>query len=284
MASRGSYPHPVIDNADDVSSSFEVINVLVDTVSQDIEITYEIRTDDPDIRHLLETGHAVHSLHWRCSSTISTGEMKPVEVQRTQAGFKLRAWLDQQDVKGKVDAYVRIIVAKELKDHCWINQHPDYEGAKFDLQPGDVLADGGYIRFDASKLYDPLNPPVGSCFKFVSSKQHKGIKVTFDGDDTVDVQIPEKTFDQFKLFSHRPDLQISLVVLPALLETLSFIKLNKLNGEDEPLDDRAWYVEIDKQVEARGGWDKSLLELAQKILENPIDTSIRTGLISEEED
>ena len=281
MASRGSYPHPVIDNADNVSSEFDVINVLVDTIQQDLEITYEIRTDDPDLMQLLDSGHAVHSLHWRCSSTISTGEMKPTEYQRTLAGFKLRAWLDQQLVKGKVDAYVRIIVAKELKNHHWTNQHPDYEDARFDLQPGDVLADGGYIRFEAAKLYDPLNPPVGSCFKFVSSKHPKGIKVSFDGDETVDVQIPEKTFNQFKLFSHRPDLQISLVVLPALLETLSFIKSNR---DVEPLEDRAWYVEIDKQVEARGGWDKSLLELAQKILENPIDASIRTGLLPEEED
>ena len=281
MANRGSYPHPVIDSADYVSSYFNVINVFVAPCHQDIEITYELRTDDPDLVGLLESGHAMHSLRWRCSSTISTGEMRPKEYERTPAGFKVRAWLDQQWVKGKVDADVRIIVQKELLNHSWTNQHIDYGGASFDLQPGDVLADGGSFRFDAEKMYDPLNPPVGSCFSFVRSQHHKGIRVAFDGDETISVQIPEKTFDQFQLFSHRPDLQISLIALPALLETLSFIKSN---GEEEPLDDKDWYVEINKQVEANGGWDVSLLELAQRILENPIDTAIRTGIISEEED
>ena len=262
-------------------SDFKVINVLVDTSLQDIEITYEVRTDDPDLMRLLDKGYAVHSLRWRCSSTISAGEMEPVEYQRTPAGFKLRAWLDQQLVKGKVDADVRIIVKKELLNHRWTNQHDDYEDACFDLQPGDVLADGGSFSFDVEKMYDPLNPPVGSCFRFVRSTHRKGIKVAFDGNDTVDVQIPEETFDQFHLFGHRPDLQISLVVLPALLETLNFIKSN---GEEEPLDDKVWFMEINNLVKARGGWDKSLLELAQKILENPIDTAIRAGLMPEEED
>ncbi len=283
MASRGSYPHPVIDIADDVSSDFNVINVLVDTSQQDIEISYEIRTDDPDLKHLLDNGYAVHSLRWRCSSTISTGEMMPEEYQRTPAGFKLRAWLDQQLVKGRVDADVRIIVAKELPNHRWTNQHADYGDACFNLQPGDVLADGGSFLFDAEKMYDPLNPPVGSCFRFVCSPHRKGIKVAFDGNDTVDVQIPEETFGQFHLFGHRPDLQISLIVLPALIETLDFIKTNE-EKEEEPLDDKAWYMEINKLVKARGGWNQSLLELAQKILENPIDTAIRAGLMSEEEE
>ena len=283
MANRGSYPHPVVDSADDVSSDFEVTNPRIDSSQQDIEVTYDVRTDDPDLRRLLENGGAVHSLRWHCSSTISTGEMTPTEYQRTPTGFRLRAWLDQQQVKGRVDAHVRIIVAQELKNHRWIRQHADYGDANFDLLPGDVLADGGSFSFDAEKMYDPLNPPVGSCFRFVRRPRHKGIKVAFEGNETVDVLIPEKTFDKFQLFSLRPDLQISLVVLPALMETLNFIKSNKEN-EEEPLGDKVWYVEIDKLVEARGGWQQSVFELAQKILENPIDMAIRTGLVSEEEE
>ncbi|KZX58226.1 hypothetical protein A3709_01815 [Halioglobus sp. HI00S01] len=281
MANRGSYPHPVIDTADDVSSNIEVINILVDPTQQDIEITYEVRSDDPDLITLLDSGSAVHSLRWRCSSTISTDEMEPTEYQRTPTGFRLRAYLDQQLVKGDVWADVQIVVAKELLSHRWTRQHVDYGNASFNLQPGDVLADAGSFKFDAKKMYDPLNPPVGSCFKFVrSTSLHKGVKVAFDGNETITVQLPEKTFDGFQLFSHRPDLQIGLVVLPALVETLHFIKSN----EEEPLDDKVWYNEIQQLVEDRGGWDQSLLVLAQKILENPIDTAIRTGLTSEEDD
>lgn len=282
MVNRGSYPHPVIDAADDIASDIEALNVSFAPTQQDIEITYEIRTDDPDLFRLLDSGEAIHSLRWRCSSTISAGEMRPVECQRTPTGFYLKAWLDQELVKGEVVADMRIIVAQDLNGFSWERQHADYLGAKFDLQPGDVLADAGSFRFNANKLFDPLDPPIGSCFRFVrSTSLYKGIKVTFDSNDTVDVQIPAKTFDEFKLFGFRPDLQIALVVLPALIETLSFIVANR---EVESLDDKAWFVAIEKLVNDRGGWGVSMLELAQKILENPIDTAIRTGLVSDEED
>jgi len=282
MANRGSYPHPVIDAADDVASDFEVLNVLVDPSQQDIEITYEIRTDDPDLTRLLDSGVAVHSLRWRCSSTISAGDMKPEVTHRTATGFKLRAWLDQQLVKGDVVADARVILTNDMDGHRWEKQHAEYDDARFDLLQGDILAEAGTFNFSADKLFDPLDPPIGSCFRFVrSTSRHKRIRVTYDSDDTVDVQIPAKTFDDFKLFGHRPDLQIALVVLPALMDTLRFIKENR---DEEPLDDKAWFNAIEQLVFDRGGWDQNILEIAQKILESPIDTAIRTGIVTEEED
>jgi len=282
MANRGSYPHPVIDASDDVDSNFEVLNVLVDPSQQDIEISYEIRTDDPDLIKLLESGVAMHSLRWRCSSTISADDMRPKVTHRTPEGFKLRAWLDHQLVKGDVIVDVRVILVEDLNDHFWAKQHAEYGDARFNLLQGDILAEAGTFNFSADKLYDPLNPPVGSCFRFVrSTSLHKRILVTYDSDETVDVQIPAKTFDDFKLFGNRPDLQISLVVLPALMDTLRFIKENR---DEEPLDDKTWFNTIDDLVKDHGGWDKNILELAQRILESPIDTAIRTGIMIEEED
>lgn len=282
MANRGSYPHPVIDAADDVASVFEILNVLVDPSQQDIEITYEVRTDDPDLIRLLENGAAKHSLRWRCSSTISAGDMMPEITHRTSTGFKLKAWLDQQLVKGDVVADARVILTSDMNGHRWQKQHPEYGDARFDLLQGDIIAEAGTFNFSADKLFDPLDPPIGSCFSFErSTSRHKRILVTYNNDDTVIVQIPAKTFDDFKLFGHRPDLQIALVVLPALMDTLWFIKENR---DEEPLYDKAWFNAIEQLVEDRGGWDQNLLELAQKILESPIDTAIRTGIVTEEED
>lgn len=284
MAKRGSYPHPIIDAADDVASDFEVHNVLIDAGQQDIGITYEILCDDPDLDKLLRNGDAKHSLRWRCSSTISTGEMKPEVYRQTSTSYGLRAWLDQELVKGDVFADVRVIATRLIQGHTWVRQHPEYGSASFGLQVGDVLAEGGQISFSAEKLYDPLDPPIGSCFRFVrNTNNQKGIRVAFDSDETVDVRIPAKTFDDFKLFSNRPDLQISLVVLPALMETLRFMKANADSG-DEPLDDKIWFQAINKLVGARSEWKHPILEIAQKLLDNPVDTAIHTGLNTDEED
>jgi hypothetical protein len=195
--------------------------------------------------------------------------------------------INWRDVTAGGSAYVEWVSSSSLAgstacEHRWQRQHADYGEATFDLKPGDVLADAGSFRFNAEKLYDPLDPPIGSCFKFVrSSSLHKRINLAFDSDEVVQVRIPAKTYDGFKLFSHRPDLQVALVVLPALMETLDFIKGTR---DQEPLDDKAWFISIDQLVADRGGWDQSILDLAQKILESPIDTVIRAGLVFEEDE
>ncbi len=53
-----------------------------------------------------------------------------------------------------------------------------------------MLADGGSIAFEADKLYDPLDPPIGSCFKFVEDPNlRRGIRVTFEEDDAILVRL-----------------------------------------------------------------------------------------------
>lgn len=283
MARRGSYPHPIIDNADDVDSTFDVRNVRLDYSQQDIEITYEIICDDPDLDRLLDEGLATHSLRWHCSATLSTGEMRPEVYRRSPPIYGLRAWIDQELVRGDVNVDVRVIASQAIQGHSWRRQHSDYAGASFDLEVGDMLADGGRFLFNVKKNYDPLDPPVGSCFRFVRSEDlRKRIDVAFDGDQMVDVMIPEKTFEDFRLMNHRPDMQISLVVLPALMETLYFMNMNR-NSDDEPLDDKIWFKTIEKLVGEHGGWNCTALELAQRILANPVDTVIHAGLMAEDD-
>ena len=84
-----------------------------------------------------------------------------------------------------------IIAAAEIEDYRLRSQHPDYGDATFHLQPGDVIADGGYFEFEPDKLFDPLHPPLGSCFRFVSDPRlRKGIGVRFHDDEYVVVEFP----------------------------------------------------------------------------------------------
>ena len=76
-ALRGSYPHPVLDMSDDVDSYFIVSNPGVSPSIEDIELTFEVRTDDPTLIRLLEERKARASLRWRCSATLATDEREP---------------------------------------------------------------------------------------------------------------------------------------------------------------------------------------------------------------
>lgn len=283
---RGSYPHPVVDASDDVAGEFEVFNVTVTPSIEDVELRFQVRMSDPDIQLLLDAGRARYSFRWTCSSTITVGELDH-SVNATHAdstGYV--AWIDQQQMRRAVRVEFRVLAADVIEGYRLGGQHPDYAGATFTLLPGDVLADGGYFEFEPDKLYDPLDPPVGSCFKFMSdSKQRRGLRVQFHDDEHVLVVFPEKLLPGFAALGNRPDLQVATVVLPALMQAIQFVKENldpRAGGED--LTEKAWYQPIRGLVEDAGGFDNPPFELAQKILGNCLDSSLNRALMMRDEE
>lgn len=281
-AKRGSYPHPVLDSSDDVASDIEVLNTTVTSGVDDVEVRFQIRMTDPHIQSLLDEDAARYSFRWTCSSTITSRELeaKPDRIYADSTGYT--GWIDQQDVRGIVRLEIRIVAARHISQYSLDGQHPDYGDATFDLLPGDILADGGYFEFEPGKLYDPLSPPVGSCFAFVPDKGvRKGLRVRFHDDAKVLVAFPEKILTGFALLKERPQLQISLVVLPALMQTISFIRDNLIaesNGEGEDLTDRQWYTAIKRLVEDVGSFDDPAFDTAQKILGQPLEAALMSTL------
>lgn len=281
---RGSYPHPVLDDSDDVDSYFTVSNVGVSPSSEDIGLTFDVRTDDPTLTRLLSERKARVSLRWHCSATLATAEIEP-GVRRVLAdGHQFESWIDQRQVRGQIAADICVLAVEPLKNFRWERQHADYGDAVFDLRVGDVLAEGGSFTFEADKLYDPMNPPIGSCFKFVEDLDlHRGIKVTFENDDVIFVRLPREPHRNLGLLAPRPELQISTVVLPALIQAVSYIQKTR-DDQTEDLSDRVWYKSISDRVERLGGFEGQAIEIAQKILDYPIDRVLSLEADAEEGD
>ncbi|MGM0930068.1 MAG: hypothetical protein ACQEXN_10195 [Actinomycetota bacterium] len=276
VTKRGSYPHPVLDSSDDVGSSFEVLNATISPSVDDVEIKFQVRLNDPDVQSLLDEGTARYSFRWTCSSTIATGELIASVQQQHVDGSTYIGWIDQQTIRGPVKVEIKIIAARAIAEYSLQSQHSDYGDASFSIMPGDVLGDAGYFEFEPEKRYDPLSPPVGSCFRFIADpKLKKGLNVKFFDDEYVLVAFPEKTLPGFAMLQERPDLQISLVVLPALMQTISFIRANMAaESEGEDLSGKTWYTAVNRLVEDAGSYEDHPFELAQKILGHPLDTSL----------
>ena len=283
---RGSYPHPVLDTSDDVASSIELFNVSVTPTVEDVELKFQVRMTDPDIKALIDAGRARYNFRWKCSSTIDSGLLSEPRTVQYADSTGYTGWVDQQRIRRTVRVEVTIIAAEEIPDYQLTAQHPDYGGSSFHLQSGDVIADGGYFEFEPDKLYDPLKPPVGSCFRFVSNaKLRKGIEVRFHDDEYVIVEFPPESLVGFGALRAHPGLQVSLVVLPALMQTISFVKDN-VDGvsSDEDLSDKLWFKAITDLVAGVGSLEDPAFTLAQKILAHPLDASLFHSLDASEDE
>lgn len=271
---RGSYPHPVLDDTDDVSTTIEVLNVSVVPTVEDVEVSFEVRMTDPDVGQLLKDGRAEYRFRWTCSATIDNDTLGQTRVTPLADSTRHQGWIDQHRIRGPVSVSVMIVATEELLDYRLGAQHVDYQGASFRLRPGDVIADAGFFEFEPDKMYDPLKPPLASCFQFKPDDQvRKGIQVRFYDDDRVLVRFAPQLYADFASLGDRPELQISLVVLPALIATISYIQSNQ--GDDgEDLRDRRWLQVILGLMEQVGRIDDPPLDLAQGILSHQLDRAL----------
>ena len=110
-------------------------------------------------------------------------------------------------------------------------------------------------------------------FKIVKSDQPraKGISAKYFEDSQIIITLSKELFDQMQLIESA-NLKLTAIVLPVLVDAIDFIRANEGQGEDEDVMDRQWCRTIKRLMEANGlNDDLRPLEIAQKLLANPID-------------
>lgn len=284
MSKPGGYPHPVINGTDDVCSAFEVKNVTIEPFVDDVRVTFDVEFDDPTLRRLIDDGTARLSLKWRCPATLMNGEFEPDAQSVIAERTRFVASFPQEDIIGLVTVYVKVVATQPLRDFSWERQNVDYDGATFEIFAGDVLADGGMFSFEPDKAYDPMRPPMESCFGFEQAGPGvKQVRIRLDDSEKVMIQLPKETFALFVQQNGRPDVQTSLVVLPALAQTLW--RLKTLDDHDGSFEDRTWFRALNGVIAARRCADDDPFTQAQKILEgNPIERAFAELIRDQDEE
>lgn len=279
----GSYPHPVLGNQDDVSSDFQLQNAQFKPDVDDIEISFRIATDDPDLKRMLKSGEANLLARWDCPVTMSNGYLELDVVRQHADGKTFKGWLDQREVRDDVRVDIFVVASKAISEFSWEKQHEDYSQEKFEIRKGDLLANGGYFSIKVGKLYDPMDPPVGSCFRLtVDPNQKREIKVNFDDDEQVVILMSREMANGFQGLAFCPELQISLVILPALMETITFIQKNQGDDSEEDLSDKTWFQTVNSLLSSIDS-ETSPIAIAQQLL-GDVSTKVLTMPLFVDED
>lgn len=281
---NGSFPHPVLGLGDDVGSSFQVSEFHTDHGVDEIKVTFRVKHNCADLTRLIGDGQAAVQVRWTCSSTMSAGSLPLNRTRNHPDGMTLEGFLDQQDIRDQVDLEFSVVALRDIPGFSWEKQHEDYGDQTFDIRKGDYLALGGESSFKADKLFDPMSPPLGSCFKIVPDPSvRRGTIIRFDDPNHVVIAMPEETAHALAGLGGRTDLQISLVVLPALMATISFIQRAEAQSNLEEIAEFDWYETVHRLMMSNKADYSQPFEAAQKILENPIDKVLSNPLFDEED-
>lgn len=270
---RGTFPYPLLDSSNDVSSEFRVPGFEIESTTTTFDIRFDVILDDVQMAAMLDREDTKLVLYWNCSPTFQSGHIQPEIVRRGPTKTTYKCLLRHEDIADVVQLEVRIIANRDIPDYRLERQHEDYGSSEFSVLHGDILGIGGGASVSVDKIYDPMAPPFESCFVFRPHDDIKaGIEVQFSQSEHVIVWMDRKLHGAFNLLSDDPDFQVATVMLPALMQTLS--EMNTVNAQTEYADFR-WYAALKRLLSIRRVESEIVLVQAQRLLENPISRAVR---------
>ncbi len=270
------YPYPVLAgfNDDYLDSKFNVY-AIIQTFPNELLIQLKPVLVNDGIQNLINKGQASVIVHIECSLT---SYRKVVKVPNE--GLELRISADS--IEGPISFCPFIVAVDNIVGYTNDKLNKDYEGAEFDLEKGNILAIGQEVQTRVEKQDDDLaNVPSIFAVTEIKDEDKNEIVINNTG-NKINIQLPSKTFTEFKLAMTNPSSMAvihSMIIIPALMKCFDDMK-----SKPEELyiyEDKRWFRALKKalkkvNVELSEDTILSLdsFTIAQKLMDNTTNRAI----------
>ncbi len=266
-----SYPHPVLrpNSSDYPKAEFQVeLNLERIEGTTSLQFTADFALSDPDLLNLVDSGKAEYVLLLRCPQTYFRSIEHSTEP-------KLSGKIPDGRLSGRTEFHAFLICMRSLFGFQAKGWHKDFEGMRFDIAVGAVLAD------DEPKEYwiDTVEESeIGSIFELgLNSSMDSGTWRARLDDHRVRLEMSKGDYNRFLKARKRADgtpeaaYIMNSVYLPALVWVLEQADRDK---DGEQFADLRWRRALAKRLEDHdckelGALSADRLEDAQKLLEEP---------------
>jgi hypothetical protein len=260
-----SYPHPVLGNEDDLGGYFSV-EFHYELSKDEVALNPCFNLKNQGLEVFIKDGLASYVTEVQCPASFfraSFASKKP--INRFVVPAKL--------LREKVVVEFYICANEDIQNYKPSECHPDYAGASFDIEKGDILATGGSCSFIAEKDFDPLRPPVSSFMSITEGSHHEGpMEIDYESEKITIVLSKEdwKNYTDIRGQKVAEGILHSSIVLPVLIDAIH--RVQKGNSD---YGDKNWFGRLEAILDAKKILQKEPFESAQKILDNPMSRSFQ---------
>ncbi len=260
-----SYPHPVLGNENDLGGYFKV-DFKYELSRKEVVLNPAFSLKNTAIEDLIKKGKASFVAETECRNTFfRTSFSSNEQIVRFAMPSRL--------VRERVTVGFYVCAEDDIKGYKPSECHPDYEGAEFDIEKGDVLAVGGSCSFIAEKNFDPLRPPVASFMSIVEGSQHEGpMEIDYES-EKITIILSKADWKKYLDIREQKTAEGVLhasIVFPVLIDAVHQTQSGRGDYEN-----RNWFGRLEAIIDAKGLREKEPFEIAQKILENPAARSLQ---------
>jgi len=252
-----------VGNLDDVpGAAFQTI-IEMSADQDNIYIDATAQCSSATIRKLIEKGRAAYLIHAECTNTLF------------RRGYKFESGSDRiaipkDQLNDSVEVNVFAVATQDLADYVVENSHADYAGAKFEIHKGDILAVGDGRTFVVENTQDALGR-IGTIMQIDAASEEGDLPMRLDfNGNKIRIILSKPDFETYKKMRINEVLSNVLtttIVLPALVETLSFVE----GAEPDELESLKWYRVLTRRIELLNLQNESdRLAKVQTLLELPL--------------
>ena len=273
------YPYPVLSGySDDYKDGQFDVSIDISRDGYDLKISFQATLTCQSLLDLIQNEKAKYVYHLECAQTGFRTVSQTNKVTETYI-------LSSKQVNGKLQICPFVAAIQDITGYSSTDFHNDYSGISFDIEAGCVLAVGKMVTVDISKDIDDLaNTP--SIFSITRNADAtcKQMLVDYSGRKIL-IKLPLDDYYSYKQLGNMPQAQSilnSLTVIPALTYVLEELRAQTVDERSEN-SDTLWYrtlskallTQFDCDIESENYNSQNFMELAQKLINNPISDAFK---------
>ena len=148
-----SFPYPVLGIRNDIIPGLPENSVVIEEVASDVynySFIVTLNFNNPMISQLIEDGKAIFTCEVDCNTTwynqCFNSRSNAIEIS-----------IPRRNVNGRMYFRSFIVAISDIKGYDNPNKHIDFDGFKFDIEPGEILAAFPSISVDTDLRSDILH-------------------------------------------------------------------------------------------------------------------------------
>lgn len=273
---RRLFTHPVLaaDRDDYKTCHFNAERKFSLDAAGNLVFDMNFSTNCTEINQLIREDRAKYLLHVECPSTLYRKIFTSI-----QTNFSCEIPLNR--VREKIFCVAFIVLSEEIKNFSCANWNADFDGIRFDLPKGTVLAYENLLPLDINE--DPnIFKNVASIFT-VSKRagdKSKPFEVNLGG-EKVNIILNETDYNLYRQFCSDRKMQPilnTMIILPALVYIF-----NEFQSDDDKFStygERKWFLALKTAYKRRKInfeeyiLEKTSIELAQEVMHSPLTKAL----------
>jgi hypothetical protein len=181
-------------------------------------------------------------------------------------------------INGSLDAVAFVILKRNVSNFSCADWVEDYDGIKFDLFAGSILAYQNLATLDITKDFEEFTnaDSIFAVYKRIT-EEDKPAEINLDS-AKIRIGLGSKDYDVYAVYSGKTELQAifhSMLILPVLVYVFEELKQE---GGENTYHNKEWFLALEKAYSKRGiifmdevlNSDKTSYQLAQEAMELPL--------------